>query len=390
VKNEPRSVIDFETRSAASIKKVGAWAYSTHPSTDVLCLAFRLPYWEPGRTGLWHPAFPHLGIEEPESFEDIEELVEWIRGDGLVEAHNVFFEYCIWNNVLMPRYGWPVIRLTQWRCSAAKAASYALPRGLDDAASALHLKIRKDAEGAKVMKKISKPRKALKRELEAWMKAGVNPPEILWHESRELFERLWAYCRIDVLAEEAVSESLEDLNPHETELFLFDLAINARGFQLDTEAVSTALRLLAHESELLNGELAVVTDGYVTQASQRENMKLWLASEGCELPDTQGPTLNGVLTNPRLSDRARRAIEIMRALGRSSTAKYAAMDSWLDPADGRVRGGLLYHGASTGRWSGKGIQPHNFPKLSPTPKGQKSDPNDIERLWECLKDATAS
>jgi len=28
--------------------------------------------------------------------------------------------------------------------------------------------------------------------------------------------------------------------------------------------------------------------------------------------------------------------------------------------DGRARGCLLYHGASTGRWAGSGIQPHNF------------------------------
>ena len=31
-------------------------------------------------------------------------------------------------------------------------------------------------------------------------------------------------------------------------------------------------------------------------------------------------------------------------------------------ADDRARGLILYHGASTGRWSGKLIQPQNFPR----------------------------
>ena len=30
--------------------------------------------------------------------------------------------------------------------------------------------------------------------------------------------------------------------------------------------------------------------------------------------------------------------------------------------DGRIRGTLLYHGASTGRWAGRGIQPQNLPR----------------------------
>lgn len=389
MKNQPRVVIDFETRSAANLKKVGTWRYSIDPTTDILCLAFRLPYWAAGRTALWHPAFKSLTIEEADCWDDIQELVDWIKHGGLIEAHNVFFEYCIWNNVLIPRYGWPTIPFTSWRCSAAKAASYALPRGLDDAANALHLKIRKDAEGAKVMKKVRSPRKSRKAERTAWDKAGVPHPTLLWHESRELFEVLWRYCRIDVLAEEAVSESLEDLNNHETELFLLDLLINARGFQLDEAAVTTALRLLDTEMARLNKELSVVTNGYVDKASQRENMKLWFASEGLVLDDTQAETLDNTLRRTDLTSGARRAVELMRALGRSSTAKYTAMANWADLTDWRVRGGLLYHGASTGRWSGKGVQPHNFPKLSPKPVDQKDPtPNDIVVLWDALKTKT--
>jgi DNA polymerase len=74
--------------------------------------------------------------------------------------------------------------------------------------------------------------------------------------------------------------------------------------------------------------------------------------------------------------KVRRALEIVRALGRSSTAKYKSMKDWM-ARNGRVYGGLLYHGASTGRWSGKGVQPHNFPK--PTQHV------DVDDLWKTLK-----
>jgi DNA polymerase len=51
----------------------------------------------------------------------------------------------------------------------------------------------------------------------------------------------------------------------------------------------------------------------------------------------------------------------------SSTKKLAVMLLTKSLYDDRIRGTLLYHGASTGRWSGRLIQPQNFPRggLSP-------------------------
>lgn len=58
--------------------------------------------------------------------------------------------------------------------------------------------------------------------------------------------------------------------------------------------------------------------------------------------------------------RYRQLLEIRQQLGKSSTAKYQPMLNMLR-RDGRVGGVFLYHGAGTGRWSGKGIQPQNLP-----------------------------
>lgn len=358
------------------MRNCGSWRYSLDPTTEVLCLTWRLPSWAEGRTALWHPAFPHLGIEERFDWRDIEELVNWIEAGGLVEAHNAWFERGIWQNILVPQYGFPPITSSQWRCSAAKAAAHALPRALEDAAMALELNAQKDTEGEKVMKKLAKPRKARKAEREL---AEEEEREIglLWFESKEMFDRLCEYCRTDVVTETELSDSLDDLNDLETAVFLMDQQINERGFQLDTEAIATALALIETEVARLNAELAIVTNGYVSKATQRAMMLAWLQySEDVYLPDTTKDTIDNILSSGRtLPPNARRALEIMRTIGRSSTAKFMAMKNWVCP-DARVHGGVLYHGASTGRWSGKGVQPHNFPK---------GKIKDQETLWTLLK-----
>ena len=373
---EPRATCDFETRSACSLKKCGSWRYSLDPSTEVLCLAFRLPHWEEGRTGLWHPAFPQLGMAERWDWADLTELVKWVESGKLVEAHNAWFERGVWLNILRPRYDFPTIGPFQWRCSAAKAASHALPRNLEGAGDALDVDEddRKDTEGHKLMMRLCKPRKPRKAEREAY--AG-RPIPILYHESREEFERIFDYCRQDVLAEESVSQSLPDLNEAETQVYLLDQLLNERGFRIDRPSLESALALLAEETVRLNQELSYVTDGYVLKATERDNLKSWLEhSEGLTLFDTQKQTIEDTLTRSGLTENARKALEILQDAGRSSTAKYVAMSNWICPDD-RVHGGLLYHGASTGRWSGAGVQPQNFAK------GDVKI-GDMEKAWQVI------
>ena len=412
----PRATIDYETRSTCSIRTCGSWRYALDPTTEVLCLAFRLPHWDPGMTGLWHPAFPHLGIEAADD-TDLRALFAWITNGYLVEAHNCFFERGIWTHISVPQHGWPRIAPHQWRCSAAKAAAHALPRALAGAADALCLDIRKDAEGAKTMRKMVSPRTPTKSDWQRWgrqvapcavcagtgrvgslkkdgtasirgvkcdacLATGVRrgatlpPMPTLYHESRELLEALWAYCRIDVLTEEALSHALPDLSPAETALYLLDQEMNERGFAIDRGAVEAALALIEEESVDLNAELAALTAGAVTKATQRAKMLAWLAEQGLDLDDSQADTLDAELEKAH-PPHVHRTLEVVRTLGKSSTAKYVAMQHWQCP-DARVHGGLIYHGASTGRWTGSGVQPHNFPRGG-------TIKTDQDTLWDYLQ-----
>jgi DNA polymerase len=390
----------------------------------LLCAAFRLPSWAPGRTGLYHPSFPHLAIEE-DGLLDLADLFAWIEDGGLVESHNSFFEAGIWANVCVPRFGWPALPTAQRRCSAAKAAAHALPRGLDGAVAALGLAIRKDAEGGTIMKKLAQPRNPIQADYATWGRqhapcgvcAGVGrvastrkdgtptvkgakcascvgsgvdatralpPMPRLYHESLDQLELLWAYCRQDVLVEEALSRALPDLSPDETAIYSLDQSANEYGFRLDTDAVSAALALIDDQCLVLNAELAVLTGGQVQKATQRAQMMIWLREvQGLTLEDTRKETLDDILDHAEAyspwrtppTPTALRALALMRMLGRSSTAKYVSMSQWVCPDD-RVHGGLLYHGASTGRWTGAGVQPHNFTKQGPPSQ---------DDLWDVLK-----
>lgn len=419
-----RATIDFETRSACDIGACGSWRYSLDPTTEILCMAFRLPWWEKDRVELWHPAFPHLGMEEGCSdWDALADLFAWIEAGGVIEAHNAFFERGIWVNILVPQ-GWPVIDFMQWRCSAAKAASHALPRALEDAVLALRLPVEKDVEGHKLMKQMCKPRKPKKADHTAWRRqhdgcvgcngtgkipafkkdgspakkpkrcpacdgkghcnGAVPPMPRLYAESKEMLERLFAYCKVDVLAEEGVSERLDDLIPDETGNYMMDQVVNERGFMLDTEAVRVALDLVDDACVDMNAELFELTEGQVEKATQRARMMEWFESQGLDLPDTTKETIDGLLesreTLTHLPEVVWRGLEIMKAVGRSSTQKYVSMRDWVCP-DSRVHGGLLYHGANTGRWSGRGVQPHNFVR------GKIAD---MEKAWEIIKTRDAN
>lgn len=345
-----RLYIDFETKSACNLKKHGAWVYSEDSTTEVLCMAVK---WER------KPA-----LIAPREVGYVTALIE--QAD-IIEAHNASFEYAIWTNVCVPRYGWPSLPLEKLRCSAAKAAMYALPRDLEGACRALGLAVQKDMEGHRLMLKMCKPRKPRKDEPE------INPNDphgYYWHEDPVDLERLCRYCMNDVLAEEELSSVLHDLPEKELQIWRLDQTINARGIAADLNACRAMIEMVEeHEAKLLK-ELRKLTHGAVKTAKQIEQMRGYLRGLGVDLPDLAAPTVMEALKKTDLNDDARKILEIRRSLGRSSSAKYQAI---IDRAsnDGRVRGTLLYHGAGTGRWSGAGIQPQNFPsriKVSDEPE----------------------
>src|SRR4029077_14058471 len=82
---------------------------------------------------------------------------------------------------------------------------------------------------------------------------------------------------------------------------------------------------------------------------------------GGALPNMQKATLAQALERDDLSEEARYVIDLRAGGAQAAANKIRTMRDWRNE-DGRARGTLRYHGASTGRWSAGGIQTQNMKK----------------------------
>lgn len=365
---------DFETISRANLKKTGAFEYSMDPSTFATCFAMKannssvllfLDYYK------MRTPWDKLPDRFRRQWED------WILDPEVVfSAHNAFFEQCIYYNVLVARFKWPNISPSKWRCTAAKAAAVAIPRNLADAGAVMRTSVQKDFEGHRVMMKLCKPTAAFVKWKKQWQKYADRgqedladamidegaPDEFYTPETApEDFEKLYKYCKIDVLAEEKLDDSLPDLNAFEQELWLLDQRINWRGVQVNMRVVNKISNIMARESKTMGKELDVLTMGLVSSGNARNQILEFLLLEDIELPDLKAKTVDDFLKNGKVTGDAKKLLEIRRALSKASTAKYQKFQLCA-ASDGRARDLFLYHGASTGRWGGKNVQPQNFPR----------------------------
>lgn len=369
-----RLTFDFETRSAVDLKKAGAYKYSLDPSTQPTCLAFKVRGDEKVEL-LKFDTINRPWAKLPSEFRRA--WKSYIDQGFEFTAHNAFFETVIYKNILVSRYGWPDIPFSQFRCTAAKAAACALPRNLEGAGAAMNLSTQKDKRGYVAMMSTCKPTK----QWNAWKKLQhqvatgariseakrkksleAEPPKFLeYAHNPEIWETLYEYCKIDVKTEELLDAALPDLIPAEQEIWFLNQRLNWRGLKIDIPTARKVVAIMELESASRLKELDTLTMGLVTKPGARKSILDFLALEGIELPDIKAKTVDDTLKDGMLTEDMRRLLEIRKALSKTSTKKY---QSFLDRAneDDRVRDILLYHGASTGRDTGTGIQPHNFPR----------------------------
>lgn len=139
--------IDFETYSPVDLKSAGLHNYATNPFTGVHCLGY---CFDDGPVELFNFHSERMAEDHP--------LLLHVAGGGEVVAHNAAFEFAIWNNVCVPKYGWPLLKLEQLRCTMAQAYAMALPGSLKEAALALGIDQQKDMAGQRVMMQLAKPK----------------------------------------------------------------------------------------------------------------------------------------------------------------------------------------------------------------------------------------
>ena len=335
--------VDYETRSAVDLRKAGVYVYAAHPSTDIWCFTFNDPL--TGEFITWTPSDRRGEAQLRMYAED---------PDTLFRAHNAAFERIIWREIQVKRYGFPDIPLERWRCTAAECAALALPRSLENAALVVGAQEQKDKEGHNLMMRMARPRKVIETE------AG---PIYEWWDVPEKMERLIAYNVQDVKTEMAVKTRVRDLTEQELRVYQLDQRINDRGVMLDYP-LAVAVRDLAAEVQAnAKLEMAAISKGAITSPTKVADIKAFLALEGTDVDSLNKDAVRGLLATGDLSAAVRRVLEIRSEAGKTSVKKVNAMFHCVGD-DSRMRGLLLYHGAGTGRWSGKLIQPQNLPARS--------------------------
>ena len=333
--------IDFETRSRIDLKDRGLDVYSSDPSTEIVCLAagFRAEH-----TDGWFT-------------DDIPEWVlTYVAKGGLIRAWNASFEYHIWNRV-GARLGWPELKLEQCIDAMAIAAANNLPQDLDTAGEVTNAQFQKDKRGKKLIQLLSKPQKD----------GTFNTDPVLLEEFRQ-------YCVRDVQTEIAVVEPLRPLSAHEQSVWVLTQKINQRGVAVDPQELARVDSVVQQELDSINMQIMGLTDGI--EVSKRDQLKNWFYDHGLDLPDMTAETIEKAAKEGYGDETVNRVLKLRMEGAKTSVTKFAKMAEM--QVGGRIRNGLVYHGASTGRWASRGINLQNIARPAIWMKDQ--DINDAVEL----------
>jgi DNA polymerase len=353
------------------LSQVGAEPYTAHPTCEILSLSYDLKDGRGKRH--WRP-----GLPEPI------DLLSHVERGGLLEAWNVGFERWVWENVCVPRMGWPDVEPEQWRCAMAKARAHALPGALEAAGRVLNLAIQKDKDGARLLKRFSVPQKPTKADPRRraptipdqatmdreWAKifdpslkpAALRARQAVLIEDYQDTQRLYRYNDTDIASEAEASSRIPDMEPDELRWWRVHEDINRRGVHIDVESVENCIAVIEQAQARYNSELLALTG--IDSASKIQQLVGWLHSRGVHMDGLDEDQVEATLKRADLPPDARRVLEIRAAVGSASVKKVFAMRNRVS-ADGRLRDLYIFSGARTGRPTGEGPQPTNLPKAGP-------------------------
>ena len=349
-------IIDFETRSRC-LFEFGVDKYASDPSTDILCMAAVPDDPEDTRCWVWTPADGGLPAD----------LRSEINSAKFIRAHNARFDQAIWEFIAVEDYGFPVVLPNRWYCTSAQSRVNAMPASLDNATRALDSKFRKaKSEGTRLIRLLSIPNK-----------------DGTFNENQQALTEMAAYCLKDTLATRALFVNTRQLSPVEHQDWLANERINDRGIRIDIELATLAKAHAAEEAAEIGSDLTELTNGEITKPTQHARIKKWVLQrvspefENFMVVHKDGkrkhsldksvraeilgrldvdPGDAGALTCP---PEVHAVLECLEDGSNSSVAKFTKMLGMAQD-DERVRGAFMFAGASTLRYTSRGLQLHNF------------------------------
>jgi len=338
--------LDTETFSPVDLKKCGAYAYSEHPETEIMICSYAFG---DGNVQVWDATD---GSDMPDDLR--RGLRRCARGKTkLVMQNGLMFDR------LLMKECWGVnIDPSNIIDTMICAFRHALPGSLENLCEVLQIDEAdaKDKRGKALIQRFCKP--TPKNYKIRRYTAETHPQE--WKE-------FISYAKSDISAMREVYYSLPDWGNTEFEntMLAVDIAINDRGFHVDTALANSAIAAVKQHKIELQAEAAEKYGAGLTGAAFLPTLRN-LANNGdlghkwFDVPNAQKSTLNDLLDDEDLPDDARAIIEMR--LGASSTAstKYLPLLAGLS-LDGRCKGTIQYGAAKrTLRWGGRRFQPQNI------------------------------
>lgn len=344
-----RLSIDIESYSGTDLASSGVYRYVEDPDFEILMIAYswtdedevhQIDCMEEDANGNRRITY------DPNFALFCEDLV---NPKVIKTAFNAQFErtcFTKWLKMPMPP--------EQWVDTMVMARELGLPGHLAGAGEALGLDAKhlKDPQGKALIKYFSIPCKATKAN-------GGRTRNLPGHDPAK-WDLYKSYNRQDVVAEKAIHKALEPfVIPYsEWELWRLDQHMNDNGVRLDIPMVQKIVGYDNQRKEELLQEAKEITG--LENPNSLAQLKKWVAETWKEQKGLTKDDVARILSEENPPDKVRRALEIRRALGKTSTAKYSAM---LDAVceDDRLRGILQFYGAGrTGRWAGRLVQTHNL------------------------------
>lgn len=336
---------DCETFSECDLKSAGTHVYAAHESTEITVAQWAVDDGEPKVLDCTQNG---RGIQGASALQRL-----LLDPTVTVIAHNSMFDRTLL------RHCWGIdVPVERWQDTMIQAMAHGLPGSLDKIGQIVGLEadLAKDKRGRELIMLFCKPR---------------PKNSTLRRATRETHPEQWAefleYSRQDIVAMRAISQRLPSWNYRtghpELALWHLDQQINDRGVAVDTALSEAAIEAVALEQKRLKAQTVSITDGLVTNPSQRDNLLAFICAEyGVDLPDMKADTLRRRVEDPDLPEGVRLLLSIRLEATKTSTAKYKALVN-ATSADGRLRNTLQFAGAQrTARWAGRIFQPQNMPR----------------------------
>lgn len=325
---------DIETYSSADLARGGVRKYTEAPDFDILLMSYA---WDDEPVRVWD-----FTADGPPP---------WLREALLDEtvlkvAWNISFERTCFN-----RYFDLYTPPEQWRDAMTLAAMNGLPMSLEAAGAALRLTEQKLDTGKALINYFCKPCRPTKTN-------GGRTRNLPEH-APDKWQQFITYCGRDTEVERTIYQRLIHFPVTATERRVewADARINERGVMIDRQLVASAIRMDdAFKAEHMQ-EMQRLTG--LENPNSLVQLKGWLATRGLT-PETLDKKAVSELLDAAIDPTTRRVLRLRQLLGKSSTAKYTAMEEAVCN-DGRIRGLLQYYGAGrTGRWAGRRVQLQNL------------------------------